>query len=82
MRCVLDSNIGVKWLLQEEQSDKARIVRNEYSRGLHKLLAPDVFTVECAHALMRAAQVCRRISPFVGHPICAPSHQFRSPKTG
>ena len=29
MRCVLDSNIGVKWLLQEDQSDKARIIRDE-----------------------------------------------------
>jgi len=54
MKWVLDSNIGVKWLLQEDQSDKARAVRDGYSRGLHKLLAPDVFTVECAHALTRA----------------------------
>jgi predicted nucleic acid-binding protein len=54
MRCVLDSNIGVKWILQEDQSDRARVVRNEYSRGLHELLAPDVFTVECAHAVTRA----------------------------
>jgi len=54
MKFVLDSNIGVKWLLQEDQSDKARVVRDGYSRGLHELLAPDIFTVECAHALTRA----------------------------
>jgi predicted nucleic acid-binding protein len=40
MKWVLDSNIGVKWLLQEDQSDKARVVRDGYSRGLHELLAP------------------------------------------
>jgi predicted nucleic acid-binding protein len=34
MMCVLDSNIGVKWLLQEDQSDQARVVRDEYARGL------------------------------------------------
>jgi hypothetical protein len=38
MRCVLDSNIGVKWLLQEDQSDKARIIRDEFVRGQHELL--------------------------------------------
>jgi predicted nucleic acid-binding protein len=59
MMCVLDSNIGVKWLLQEDQSEKARIVRDEYARGLHELLAPDVFTVECAHALTRAQRQAR-----------------------
>jgi len=48
------SNIGVKWLLQEDQSDKARVVRDAYARGLHELLAPDIFTVECAHAFTRA----------------------------
>jgi hypothetical protein len=26
MRWVLDNNVGVKWLLQEDQSDKARII--------------------------------------------------------
>ena len=54
MRCVLDSNVAVKWLLQEDQSDKARLIRAEFVRGLHELLAPDIFTVECAHALTRA----------------------------
>ena len=54
MKWVLDSNIGVKWELREDQSDKARAVRDGYSRGLHELLAPDIFTVECAHAFTRA----------------------------
>ncbi len=54
MRCVLDSNIGVKWLLQEDQSVKARIIRDEFVRSRHELLAPDIFTLECAHALTRA----------------------------
>jgi predicted nucleic acid-binding protein len=62
MRCVLDSNIGVKWLLQEDQSDKARVFRDEFIRGLHELLAPDIFTVECAHALTRA-QRQGRVTP-------------------
>ncbi|HZW34623.1 MAG TPA: type II toxin-antitoxin system VapC family toxin [Isosphaeraceae bacterium] len=62
MRWVLDSNVAVKWLLQEDQSDKARVLRDEFARGLHQLLAPDIFTVECAHALTRA-QRQGRVTP-------------------
>jgi len=50
MKWVLDSNIGVRWMLREDQSDKARVLRDGYSRGLRELLTPDIFTVECAHA--------------------------------
>jgi hypothetical protein len=54
MRYVLDSNVGVKWRPEEDPSDKARVVRDEFVQGLHQLLAPDVFMVEAAHALNRA----------------------------
>ena len=54
MRYVLDSNVGIKWLLIEDLSDKARAVRDEFLRGAHELLAPDVFIVEAAHAFTRA----------------------------
>src|SRR5437773_1338152 len=70
MRWVLDSNIGVKWLLQEDQSDKARGLRDEFARGLHELVAPDIFAVECAHALMRA-QRQGRVTPAEVHAFMA-----------
>lgn len=35
-------------------TDKARRLRDAYRHGVHDLLAPDVFTVELAHALTRA----------------------------
>lgn len=62
MKYVLDSNLGVKWVLDEDLSEKARSVRDEFLRGLHELLAPDVFMVEAAHALTRA-QRQGRITP-------------------
>ena len=68
MRCVLDSDIGVEWLLQEDQSDKARIIRDEFVRGQHELLAPDIFTVECAHALTRAQRQGRVTPAEVNDP--------------
>jgi len=63
MKWVLDSNIGVKWLLQEDQSDKAR-VRDGYSRGLHDLLAPDIFTVDCCAGICRAHALPGDLSPL------------------
>ncbi len=54
MRYVLDSNIGLEWVLTEADSDKARRLRSEYQNQVHELLAPDVFPVEVAHALAKA----------------------------
>src|SRR5437016_1350109 len=62
MKYLLDSNIGVKWLLEEDLSDRARTVRDAFIQGLHELVAPDVFMVEAAHALTRAERQ-GRITP-------------------
>ncbi len=51
---VLDSCVGFKWLVVEQDTDKARKLRDEYRQAVHELLAPDVFPVEVAHALTRA----------------------------
>src|SRR5262245_55421267 len=54
MKYVLDSNISLKWVLTEADSDKARRLRGEFQNQIHELVAPDVFPVEVAHALPRA----------------------------
>ncbi len=54
MRYVLDSNIAVKWVLTETDSDKARLLRLAFQNQIHELLAPDVFPVEVAHGLAKA----------------------------
>jgi predicted nucleic acid-binding protein len=59
MRYVLDSNVSLKWVLTEADSDKARRLRSEFQNQIHELVAPDVFPVEAAHALARAER--RRI---------------------
>jgi predicted nucleic acid-binding protein len=51
---VLDSNVALKWVLPEVDSDKALRLRADVQSGIHGLLAPDVFAVEVAHALTRA----------------------------
>lgn len=54
MKYVLDSNVALKWVLDEPDAPKARRIRAEYLQKAHELLAPDVFPVEIAHALARA----------------------------
>jgi len=70
MKYILDSNIALKWLLEEELSDKARSLRYEFNQGTHDFLSPDVFLVEAAHALTRAQRQGRitatEVESFMG----------------
>jgi predicted nucleic acid-binding protein len=54
MKYVIDSSTAVKWVLPEIDSDKADALRIHFRNGVHELQAPDIFTVEAAHALTRA----------------------------
>ena len=51
MKYVLDSSVALKWVLPEADSGKAIRLRNEYSNGIHELLAPDIFPPEIANGL-------------------------------
>jgi predicted nucleic acid-binding protein len=62
MKYVLDSSVAFKWVVVEPLTDKAQNLRDEFRRGLHELIAPDVFPVEVAHSLTRAERQAR-ISP-------------------
>jgi predicted nucleic acid-binding protein len=65
MKYVLDSNVAIKWLLAEADSDKAIRIRDDFQRQVHDLIAPDVFPVEVAHSLTRAERQ-GRITPAEG----------------
>jgi predicted nucleic acid-binding protein len=54
MRYVLDSSVAFKWEVKEADSNMAIRLRDESRRGLHELIAPDVFMAELAHAMTRA----------------------------
>jgi predicted nucleic acid-binding protein len=53
---VLDASIGLKWVLNEAEAGKARTLRDEFRTSLRDFIAPDVFAVECAHALTKGAR--------------------------
>jgi predicted nucleic acid-binding protein len=65
MKYVIDASVGFKWAVVEQHTDKARQLRDEYIRGAHELLAPDVFPIEVSHGLTRAERQ-RRITPAEG----------------
>lgn len=54
MKYVLDSSVALKWVLAEAESAKAIRLRDEYSNGIHELLAPDIFPSEIANGLVSA----------------------------
>src|SRR5713226_1842344 len=54
MKYVLGSSVALKWVLPEVDSGRAIRLRNEYSNGVHELLAPDVFPSEIANGLASA----------------------------
>jgi predicted nucleic acid-binding protein len=55
MRSVVDSSVGVKWVIIEPDTDKARRLRDGYRLGQHELIAPDWFLAEVANVLGKAA---------------------------
>jgi predicted nucleic acid-binding protein len=54
MKYVLDSSVALKWVLPEADSGKALRLRDDYSNGIHELLAPDIFPSEIANGLASA----------------------------
>lgn len=54
MKDVLDSSVALKTVLDENDSEKAKRLIDEYRRGIHELLAPEIFPAEVGHALARA----------------------------
>ena len=53
MKYVLDACVALRWVLIEQDSDKARRLRDDYQNQIHELIAPESFSIECAHSLTR-----------------------------
>ncbi len=52
---VLDPSAALQWVLPEKDSAKAIRLRDDYHKGVHELLAPDIFPAEMLNALTKAA---------------------------
>ena len=50
---VIDASVGIKWLLPESGSDRARAILGAADGGRFDLLAPDLYLIEAASALWR-----------------------------
>ena len=51
---VLDSSVAFKTVVQENDSDKAIRLIEDFRKGIEELIAPDIFPVEIGHALTKA----------------------------
>jgi predicted nucleic acid-binding protein len=54
MKYVLDSCVGLKWVLEEPGSEAAVHIRDLATQGIYELIAPDVFPIEVAHSIARS----------------------------
>jgi predicted nucleic acid-binding protein len=66
MRYVLDSSVAFKWVVPEQDTDRALRLRDDYRNVVHELLAPDFFPIEVLHALTRAERQGRVAPPRGG----------------
>ena len=53
MKYVLDGSVGLKWAIVEQDSDKAIRLREDFRNAIHKLIAPESFSIECANSLTK-----------------------------
>lgn len=56
MKLVIDASIGIKQILPENDSAKALQLYSDFRKGIHELLAPDLYFVEISNVLTMAAR--------------------------
>jgi predicted nucleic acid-binding protein len=52
MNYVIDTSVQIKTYVQKQDSAKAVRLRDEYHKGVHQLIAPDIFPTEMCNVLM------------------------------
>jgi predicted nucleic acid-binding protein len=61
-RIVIDSGVIVKWFLNEPDSDKANIIRDDFDAGNLDLVVPDVIVAEVGNIAWKRHTVIQDIS--------------------
>ena len=56
VKLVIDANIGFKALVPEQNSDIAVKLLEDFRKGVHDLLAPDLYPTEVSNILVMAAR--------------------------
>ena len=51
MLLILDASVVAKWFKEEEGSDRALKIREEFYNGLHEIIVPDLILYEISNAL-------------------------------
>lgn len=61
-KLVVDASVCLKWVFEEEDSDKARILLKRYKEDKYILVAPDLWEYEIVNALATAVRR-KKINP-------------------
>ena len=56
MKLVIDGNVGLCAMLPEAHSGKIKQLFEDFRKGIHELLAPDLYAVEVGNGLVSAAR--------------------------
>ena len=59
---VVDASVGVKWVLSEPDSDRARALLQASARGEAELLVPDVYVTEVSNVLWKRSRLMGDLS--------------------
>ena len=59
---VVDASVGVKWVLSEPDSDRARALLRASARGEAELLVPDVYVTEVSNVLWKRSRLMGDLS--------------------
>src|SRR5687767_8026169 len=62
MKLVVHSSVAMNWYLSVPDTVKVLRLRFEFHRGIHQLLAPDVFPIDCGAALLQSQRTRTLIS--------------------
>ncbi len=52
-KVVIDSSVVIKWFLDEEDSDKAQSIYDDYEKGSLTLIAPDLLNMEIGNIMWK-----------------------------
>jgi predicted nucleic acid-binding protein len=70
MKHVIDCSVAFKWVVAENDTDKAIRLRDDFRNAVLELLAPDLFPTEIANAIL-VAERNGRIAPGQGPQLLA-----------
>ncbi len=62
---IIDASVALKWVQTESDSGRARQLREDFRNAVREFRAPDIFSVEWAHALTKGERRGVVVDPHI-----------------